>query len=145
MKTRLKARQRNRGKRGTAMIEMAIVMPVLLMLIFGTVEAGLIFARYQILVGSAREGARIASLYRQNCSAGRVRREVNDIVMSNGSQLGMLLLPTNIKVVGACGSASDGNVSVDISYRHYITGVKGFLGIGPTLPLRVRVVMSSDA
>jgi Flp pilus assembly protein TadG len=121
------------------MIEFALVLPLLLLLVLGTIELGMIFSRYQILLASAREGARVASLYRINCNARRVKGEVDQAVMNSGSQLGMLLLPSNVTVQGAC--VANGNVTVRLRYRHYFTALGGLLSTNATLPLNVTVVM----
>ena len=47
---------------GSEVIEMAIVLPLLLMLVFGIVEFGFLFQRYVFLTNVAAEGARVASL-----------------------------------------------------------------------------------
>ncbi|MFZ3171746.1 MAG: TadE family protein [Carboxydocellales bacterium] len=46
------------GERGQAMVEMALVLPVLILLIFGIVEFGRVFNAYLIVTNAAREGAR---------------------------------------------------------------------------------------
>lgn len=48
--------------RGVAVVEFALIMPLLLMLVFGAIQFGLLFNRQQALHASAREGARLASL-----------------------------------------------------------------------------------
>jgi len=64
-------RQRPRGRRsdvsirdraGQALAEMVMVIPVLVILVFGIIEFGLAFRTYQIITNSAREGARVAVL-----------------------------------------------------------------------------------
>jgi Flp pilus assembly protein TadG len=47
---------------GAEVIEMAIVLPLLLCLLFGIVEFGFLFQRYVFLTNAAAEGARVASL-----------------------------------------------------------------------------------
>jgi Flp pilus assembly protein TadG len=47
-------------RRGNAVLDMALVMPVLLSLTFGTVEFGHYFYVKHCLQGAAREGARVA-------------------------------------------------------------------------------------
>jgi Flp pilus assembly protein TadG len=47
---------------GAEVIEMVIVLPLLLMLLFGIVEFGFLFQRYVFLTNAAAEGARVASL-----------------------------------------------------------------------------------
>jgi Flp pilus assembly protein TadG len=51
-----------RSERGAEVIEMAIVLPLLLLLIMGIVEFGFIFQRYVVLTNAAVEGARVATL-----------------------------------------------------------------------------------
>lgn len=49
-------------RRATAAVEMAVVTPLLLTLLFGIIEYGWMFTIQQQLVTAAREGARTASL-----------------------------------------------------------------------------------
>ncbi len=49
-------------KRGAAIVEFAVVLPLLLLLLFGIVEFGWLFMVRQTLVNAAREGCRIAVL-----------------------------------------------------------------------------------
>jgi Flp pilus assembly protein TadG len=48
--------------RGGNLIEFAIVTPLLLVLVFGICDFGLLFQRYEVLTNAAREGARVAAL-----------------------------------------------------------------------------------
>jgi Flp pilus assembly protein TadG len=47
---------------GAELIEMAIVLPLLLLLVMGIVDFGFLFQRYVVLTNAAAEGARVASL-----------------------------------------------------------------------------------
>jgi Flp pilus assembly protein TadG len=58
----LHLRQRCRHERGVAAVEFALVLPLLMMLVFGVVQFGLLFNRQQALHAAAREGARVAAL-----------------------------------------------------------------------------------
>jgi hypothetical protein len=49
---------------------MITVLPVLLLLLFGTIEFGLLFREWMILGHSARVAARTAIVYRTPCIAG---------------------------------------------------------------------------
>jgi Na+-transporting methylmalonyl-CoA/oxaloacetate decarboxylase gamma subunit len=51
-----------RGRRGQALAEMAIVLPVLLLLVFGIIEMSNAWRSFQVVTNSAREGARVAIL-----------------------------------------------------------------------------------
>ena len=58
-----KIRQRKAWwKRGTAVVEMAIVLPLFLMLVLGAIEYGWLFYNVQQITNAARQGARIAIL-----------------------------------------------------------------------------------
>ncbi|MGE5329037.1 MAG: TadE family protein [Deltaproteobacteria bacterium] len=46
--------------KGQALVEMALVLPIFLMLIMGMIEFGRIFNAYLIVTNASREGARIA-------------------------------------------------------------------------------------
>lgn len=53
---------RTRRTRGTATVEMAIVLPLLLVLTFGLIEYGWMLLKMQQVTGACRHGARIAIL-----------------------------------------------------------------------------------
>jgi Flp pilus assembly protein TadG len=62
MKTKASSNSNQSGvrRRGNAILETAIVLPILLSLAFGTVEFGYYFFAKNTLQGAAREGARAA-------------------------------------------------------------------------------------
>lgn len=47
-----------RNNKGQSMVEMALVLPVLMLLLFGILEFGLVFHEYLVVTAAAREGAR---------------------------------------------------------------------------------------
>jgi len=51
-----------RSEHGAELIEMAIVTPILLLLVFGIVDFGFLFQRYVVLTNAAVEGARVATM-----------------------------------------------------------------------------------
>jgi Flp pilus assembly protein TadG len=53
-----------RGKRGAALVEFALILPILLMLFLGIIEFGVLMMHQLTLVQVAREGSRTASLGR---------------------------------------------------------------------------------
>ena len=46
------------GESGTALIEFAIVLPLLIIILFGTIEFGLLMFNKQVITNASREGAR---------------------------------------------------------------------------------------
>lgn len=55
---------RKENRRGVAVVEFAVVAPLLFMLVFGIIEFGRLFMVQQILTNASREGARRAVLER---------------------------------------------------------------------------------
>ena len=55
-------RTRHDSERGAAAIEFALVLPLLVLLVFGIVQFSIVYNRAQGLHAAAREGARLASL-----------------------------------------------------------------------------------
>jgi Flp pilus assembly protein TadG len=55
-------RRLSKSELGAELIEMAVVMPILLLLVMGIVDFGFLFQRYVVLTNAAVEGARMASM-----------------------------------------------------------------------------------
>jgi Flp pilus assembly protein TadG len=51
-----------RGERGQAIIEMALTLPLLLLVVLGIFDFGLMFQKYEVVTNAAREGARVGVL-----------------------------------------------------------------------------------
>ncbi len=58
----LTRRTRWSAEDGAALIEFAVTLPLMLLILLGTIDFGMLFQRYQVLTNAAREGARIAVL-----------------------------------------------------------------------------------
>ncbi len=76
MSSVLKTRQRERG---AALAEFALVLPLLLILIFGLIEFGIAFNRAQAVEAAAREGGRLASL--STTTAAQISTRVDDALI----------------------------------------------------------------
>ncbi len=68
MKTK---RIRIRDERGQSMTEFAIVLPILVVLLFGIVQFGILFNNYVTLTDAVRAGARAAAVSRQSAESDR--------------------------------------------------------------------------
>lgn len=51
-----------KGEQGASAVEFALIVTVLMLILFGTIQFGVAYNRYQGLHASAREGARIGAL-----------------------------------------------------------------------------------
>lgn len=61
------------------MLELALVLPIMLMVIAGIMDFGFLFQRYEVVTNAAREGARVATLpgYQASDVGLRVRSYLN--------------------------------------------------------------------
>jgi Flp pilus assembly protein TadG len=59
---RLQARHHRENERGAALVEFAILAPLLILLVLGIVEFGWIFGQFNDVRHAAREGARFAAV-----------------------------------------------------------------------------------
>ena len=116
---------------GQALAEFVLVIPVLLLLVFGIVEFGLAFRTHQIVTNTAREGARVAVL---PPSAGdpandaRVTAVVDDRLLSAGldPDEAALVLKCDGTEGGLCSGASRwgslSEVELSYPYRFFVLG-----------------------
>jgi hypothetical protein len=54
--------RRRHSARGAELIEMAFVLPILLLVVAGIIDFGFLFQRFVVVTNAAREGARVAVL-----------------------------------------------------------------------------------
>ena len=77
--------RRIRDRKGQALAEMAIVLPVLLLLVFGIIEMANAWRTFQVVVNGTREGARVAILLPEGTPAqheARIRTRVEEYLDS---------------------------------------------------------------
>jgi Flp pilus assembly protein TadG len=80
-------RIRPTDERGAAAVEFAIVLPVLVLLVFGIIQFSIYFNRLQGLQAAAREGARVAALPQSTQSdvTAKVKAALADVLPSGTS------------------------------------------------------------
>ena len=126
------------------MLEMVIVLPFLLLLLFSLVEFGIMFGRYLIVNNAAREGARTAIVHRADCEVATVEGEVIATVQGYSSALGLAIPDGDISSSGLCGAAgSQSTVSITLPYTFQVlSGIAP--SIGPTIDLSTASVMRNE-
>lgn len=133
-----------RSRNGMAMVELVIILPILLMLLFGIVEFGVLFGRWQTLSNAAREGARTAVVFRSDCVAATVDAEVRQRVKDYAAPLGIVLTDGDISVSGTCG-ASTTNSTVTVTLPFEFEVLPGFAtSVNPTIDLVGNSVMRNE-
>ncbi len=73
---------RSLPKTGQTLVEFALVVPLLLTIVFGIIEFGVLFSVYVGLTNGAREGARAGSTFQYDCPTTTPNCRVNRTVSS---------------------------------------------------------------
>lgn len=75
----------NHRERGTAVVEFAVVLPLLLTILFGIIEFGYVFMVRQTLQHAAREGCRLAILQTSVAPYANVSTRVSDVMATTNA------------------------------------------------------------
>ncbi len=98
------------------MVEMAILMPLLAIILFGVIEFGIAFQRWQVVSAAAREGARSAVL--ADCDAGQAEAVINGVVNDFVSAAGITPGEVQVVIDNACGATGTrAQVSVEHAFQ----------------------------
>jgi Flp pilus assembly protein TadG len=140
------------NERGSSIVEVALALPVLLVLFLGIVEvAFLLFAHVQV-ANATREGARYGSLCRLNGNCDNLTAVVQDTVFSEARFLGMtdigvggntavVVQPSTLSSVPAVGDP----ITVTVTYSYSPPFVSNFVPMFSTqIPVEHRLVMHFD-
>jgi Flp pilus assembly protein TadG len=128
----------NKRPMGVAIIELAITLPLLLFLMFATIEIGRAFMQYNTLTKAVRDGVRhlaSSALYGQTgtilIDANLLTQTQNLVVYGNLNGAGTPVLPdfTAADVQATASSAEDIVVTATYSYQPFAPIIPGF-GVG---------------
>ena len=95
-------------EKGAAVVELAVVLPLLLTLVFGIIEFGWIFMVRETLVNASREGCRVAVLQ------GSTEQDVRDQV--SASMAGASLTSYSVEITSSTPTNPSETVKVLIPY-----------------------------
>jgi Flp pilus assembly protein TadG len=113
--------------RGAAAVEFALVMPVLIILIFGSIEFGLAVQARTMIGNSAREGVRVASL---GGSTAQVQAAaLNALGAVAGTKTVTVTCKTPSNTACVIGAPNSGNTATVVVTLNYV----GITGMFPSL------------
>ncbi len=141
-RTDLTARRR-RAEAGTSIIEATIVLPLMLLLVFGIAEFGISFTRWNSLTNAVREGARVGVVFRAPCDNAAVTTLIETTVSDFADSSG--IDPANITttVAGECdGTGSQLIVTSKVPYNYI--ALSALAGFAPSTDLSARTVMRNE-
>jgi Flp pilus assembly protein TadG len=140
-------------QRGGALIEFAIVLPLLLLLVGGIVDFGILFYNKQVLTNASREGARAGIVYQLDSAGNKIIPDIEKIVSDycndNGDQklwtFGEYLLTTTTSNVALIYPA-DLTVTVSFKYTFLMSSLLNIFGgnFGPNLDISAVTIMKME-
>jgi Flp pilus assembly protein TadG len=117
--------------RGQAVIELALTLPLLLLVVFGIIDFGFMFQRYEAVTNAAREGARLAVL--ADYTAAEAQNRALDYLAASGlngpiracgagtfvrNSRCAQMTPSTVVVAGSTPAKTVDQVTVIVEYDH---------------------------
>lgn len=136
----MKIRETIRNQRGGSAVELAIILFVLLLIVFGIIEFGLIFYNRQVITNASREGARFGIVARETrYTDAEITQVINDYCQGR-------LYPQNgttptVTVSAPSGTGFGDDLEVSISWPYNFIFLPDFL-LGQ--PLYAKTVMKYE-
>ena len=120
-------RARWHSERGAELIEMVVVLPLLLLVMFGIIDFGFMFQRYVVLTNAAMEGARVGILPNYNTGDAETRAET--YAETGGIPAGTATATATIVTLNEPGGGTWPGVQVTVNHTY------SYQYIGPILSI----------
>ena len=141
------ARRLLRSESGVAIVEMAAVLPLLLLVMMGIVDLGFLFQRYSVITNAAMEGARVGSLPGYTIP-GDVKARVDAYAAAGGVKPASINVNAVTVAVPAAGGGNWPAVQVTVTHVYTLQYIGPlatlFSGSLPNVTLRARSTMRSQ-
>ena len=133
----VKTQNQKMGQKGAAAVEFGIILPFLVLLVFGTIEFGVMFYNKQVLTNATREGARAGI-------TGITYTEVKQIVLDYCNEKLINLNGSNDLQAGDIVVTPDGadDLSVTVSFEYDLLFAQ-IIGFTDTI-LSARTIMRME-
>jgi Flp pilus assembly protein TadG len=130
--------RRWRDERGGAAVEFALVMPVLVLILFGIIEFARAWNVRQTLTDAVREGARVAVVNNALIPTQTLRDSVETIVMNAASNAGLDLAQLTVTSTGV-----GGGVTAEVQAEYNYVPLIGLVLNAP-ITMRTTSVMRNE-
>lgn len=141
--TRNTRQPRWHSERGAELIEMVVVLPLLLLVLFGIIDFGFMFQRYVVLTNAAMEGARVGILPSYQLADAKARAEsyAEDGGIPQGTAVATPTLTTITQPDGTSWPAIQIVMNHSYSYQFIGPIAAMFGGSFSSVNLRARAIM----
>jgi Flp pilus assembly protein TadG len=140
----LSDRRRPKGQRGSALVEAAIVTPLLLLLLAGVADFGRAYFSYIAIINASREGARSAA--KLPCySAGTYKAAILQVTKqaaATNSGTGNNIILSDVKVTTNFSSCPSRGAAVRVTVTYPFSTVLGSIVGSETIALQASTEMS---
>lgn len=143
VKRSLAAARRPHSEDGTSVVEMAFVLPLLLLLVFAIGDFGIAYTRWNSLTNAVREGARTGVVFRNPCNAAAVTTEIKNTVANFAASSGLnggSIVTTAANVCAGTGT----QLTVTGTAPYNYIAMSALAGLAPTINLKARTVMRNE-
>jgi len=130
-------KRKHLNQKGAAAVEFALVLPVLLVLVFGIVEFSVALYDKAVITNASREGARAGIIYRvPSMTDAELSQEISNIIITYCQQNPPLTFGTPAQVTTTSwretGASGDDYLTVQVQYQYgfliipkFVTGITG--------------------
>lgn len=135
--------QKRQAQRGAAVVEFALILPLLLLLLIGTVDLSLALYDKSVITNASREGARAGIVARNpKLTDADIRQVVLGYTSGALIQFGPSQSPPVVSVVQSTAGADPNTLGVTVSYTFQGIGLGGlFTALGQPWVLTSSTVM----
>ena len=130
-------RRRAKCNFGQALVEFALILPILVMLTVGAVDFARAFFSLQVVTNASREGARAGVVL--GATSAQVNATMDNVLVTGG-----LTAPPSYTIVGVDGAVTGTPTTVTISYPFQTLAGAMIPGWGGTINLTQTTVMRHE-
>jgi Flp pilus assembly protein TadG len=121
-----------RCRKGAELVEFALVLPILLILVFGIIDFALATFDKAVITNAAREGARAGIVYRFPQATGPQLQAIVTGVVTNYCSTYLVTFGGQAPTVTVSGGGASGaQLTVQVDYQYSYLAVANFLGLAP--------------
>ena len=138
---------RGHDERGTATVEFALLLPLMVVLALIVSEGAAVIRAHQLLNNAAREGARVAILPENNPVGGNdaaIVASIKNAAVGYAANNGLTISAANVTVsppllVATAGGVGITATQVTVTYSYPLTYLPNFGSISAAIPMSVSV------
>ena len=126
-------------ERGAAAVEFGIILPVLMLILFGIIEFGMIMFSREVITNASREGARAGIVQSATKpTTGQIQTVVTNYLTGTG------INPATVTIaVAGAGLTAPNTLSVTVTYPYQFFA-PAILGLGTSITLTGQTVMRQE-